>query len=1046
MYEKSNKMPDLPEMELEILDLWKKTDAFKKLIEKNKNKEERWSFLDGPITANNPMGVHHAWGRSYKDMFQRYHAMKGHKQRYQNGFDCQGLWVEVEVEKELGFKSKTDIEKFGIENFVAKCKNRVLKYSEIIRDQSIRLGMWMDWDNSYFTMSDINNYNIWLFLKKCHERGFIYKGKDVMPWCIDCGSSLSEHEIATEGYKDRQHPSIYIKVPIKDMENTYLMIWTTTPWTLPANVAAAVHPDFDYVKIKSQGEFLYIVKSRLSIIQQEYEIVEDLKGENLVGLKYNGPFAELPAQNGVDHKIIPWNEVSESDGTGVVHIAPGCGKEDFELGKEFNLPSIAPLDPFGTFIDGFDFLTGIHVKDINKPVYDSLRKKNYLYKIETLIHRYPVCWRHGSDLVFRLVDEWFISMDEVRFEIMEVAKKIRWIPDWGLDRELDWLRNMHDWMISKKRFWGLALPIFECEKCGHFDVIGGIEELKDKAVSGWKDFEGHSPHKPWIDNIKIKCEKCGELVPRIKDVGNPWLDAGIVSFSTMGYLEDKEYWNQWFPADFITECFPGQFRNWFYSLLAMSTILENREPFKILLGHSLVKDEKGEDMHKSAGNAIEFNEAAQKIGSEVMRYIFASQNPIKNLNFGFGMAREIVKKLLSYWNVYSFYITYAEIDNFKYGDFEVPYKERNELDRWIISKTQKLIENSHTAFNEYSLFNLMKYFEQYIDDLSNWYLRRSRRRFWKSEFDEEKKSAFATLSEVLFITIKLFAPILPFLTEKMYQNMIRNVLPDSPVSIHLNDYPVKNSSLIDDNLEARVDTAIDVVNLGRSARNSANLKIRQPLAEIIVVTSDEIKKEHIKVMKKQILEELNIKKINFDDNKNNYSSSAVKLNFANVGKKYGKLLKQIQSTMGEDDTVLLTKAVKLGETIFYNIESVRVELLPEDVFIETAPSKGFAIAESEDILVAIRTKLTEELINEGIARDLVRHIQNFRKEIDLDVSDRIQLYYKAEEEVSNAIQKNKEYIMSETLSTEMVEAEDFKDISTKEIKIQDTKLIFGIKK
>ncbi|MBU1626968.1 class I tRNA ligase family protein, partial [bacterium] len=566
MYEKSSKMPDLPKMELEILDFWKNSNTFQLLVEKNKNSEARWSFLDGPITANNPMGVHHAWGRSYKDMFQRYHAMLGQKQRFQNGFDCQGLWVEVEVEKELGFKSKTDIDDYGIENFVTKCRERVLKYSEIITNQSIRLGMWMHWDNSYFTMADINNFNIWLFLKKCHERGFIYKGMDVMPWCIDCGSSLSEHEIATEGYKERQHPSIYIKVPIKGMDNTYLMIWTTTPWTLPANVAAAVHSDFDYVKIKSEGEFLFIVKSRLNIIQKEYEIIETLKGEKLVGLKYEGPFAELPAQKGVDHKIIPWVEVSESDGTGVVHIAPGCGKEDFALGKEFNLPAIAPLDPFGTFIDGFDFLTGIHVNEINKPIYDSLRQKKYLYRIDSIVHRYPVCWRHGSDLVFRLVDEWFISMDEVRFEIMEVAKKIKWIPDWGLDRELDWLNNMHDWMISKKRYWGLALPIFECTKCGHFDVIGGIEELKEKAVEGWKEFEGHSPHRPWIDFIKVKCENCGDIVPRIKDVGNPWLDAGIVSFSTMGYLEDKEYWKQWYPADFITECFPGQFRNWFYSL------------------------------------------------------------------------------------------------------------------------------------------------------------------------------------------------------------------------------------------------------------------------------------------------------------------------------------------------------------------------------------------------------------------------------------------------------------------------------------------------
>jgi len=1046
MYEKSSNMPNLPKMEAEILELWEKTEAFKKVVEKNQNSGKIWSFLDGPITANNPMGVHHAWGRSYKDMFQRYNAMMGCHQRYQNGYDCQGLWVEVEVEKELNFKSKTDIEEFGIENFVNKCKERVKKFSDIITNQSIRLGMWMHWDNSYFTMADINNYNIWLFLKKCHERGLIYKGKDVMPWCIDCGSSLSEHEIATEGYKDRQHPSLYIKVPLKNVDNTYIMIWTTTPWTLPSNVAAAVHPELDYLKIELNGEYLYIVKNRIDVVKDEHKVIEEIKGSELVGLEYHGPFAELPVQKGVNHKIIPWDEVSESDGTGIVHIAPGCGKEDFALSQEFDLPAIAPLDPFGTFLDGFDHLSGIHVKEINKPVYDSLRQKNYLFKIDTIVHRYPVCWRHGSDLVFRLVDEWFISMDKPRFEIMEVSKKINWIPKWGLDRELDWLKNMHDWMISKKRFWGLALPIFECKKCGHFDVIGGIDELKEKAIEGWEEFEGNSPHRPWIDKIKIKCGECGEKVSRIPDVGNPWLDAGIVPFSTMGYLENKEHWKRWYPADFITECFPGQFRNWFYSLLAMSTILENHEPFKTILGHALVKDEKGEEMHKSAGNAIEFNEAADKIGAEVMRYIFAIQNPLKNLNFGYKMAREVVKKLLSYWNIYSFYITYAEIDNFKYGDFDVPYEKRSELDKWILSKTQKLNQVAHTSFKNYSLEKLMKYFEHYIDDLSNWYLRRSRRRFWKSEFDDDKKAAFATLSEVIFTTMKIIAPILPFLTEKMYQNMIRNVIEDSPVTIHLQDFPAEIKSLIDDELEEKVDTAINVVNLGRSARNTANLKIRQPLSEIIIITQKENLKDHIKYMTAQILEELNIKKIDFDEDKSKYSSKILRLNFATAGKKFGKLLNAIKSKLENDDADIISKKCSANEPIIYNIENENVELLPEDIFIDTKPAEDFTVAENEDIFVAIKTKLSEQLLNEGIARDLVRHVQNFRKELDLDVADRIELFLKIDEKIENAVNANEKYIMGETLSTKIDMVEDFENIQNKEIKISGTKISIGIKK
>ncbi|MDA1189737.1 MAG: class I tRNA ligase family protein, partial [Chloroflexi bacterium] len=546
-------------MEHEIQTWWDENDVMQKYLHRNDASDKRFSFIDGPITANNKMGVHHAWGRSYKDLFQRYKSMQGFKQRHQNGFDGQGLWIEVEVEKELGFKSKRDIEAYGIDKFVELCKARVRKFSAIQSEQSIRLGYWMNWDDSYHTMSDENNYTIWHFLKTCHERGWVYQGHDVMPWCPRCGTGLSEHEIVTEGYQEIVHPGLFIRFPLAERPDEALLVWTTTPWTLAANVAAAVHPDLPYVKVsgpsptrKGETETVYVAKGRLSVLPKGYQVVQELKGSDLIGWQYGGPFDELPVQAGVKHRVIEWEDVSQDEGTGIVHIAPGAGKEDFGLSKENDLAVIAPLDEFGDFIEGFGELSGKNVYDVNETVYASLKEKRIFFRLDRYKHRYPVCWRCNSELVFRLVNEWFISMDELRDQIAAVTKKIRWIPEFGLQRELDWLKNMDDWMISKKRYWGLALPIYQCE-CGHFEVIGSETELKERAVEGWEQFEGNSPHRPWVDAVKIACGKCGEAVSRIKDVGNPWLDAGIVPFSTLKYRHDRDYWKEWFPADWISE-------------------------------------------------------------------------------------------------------------------------------------------------------------------------------------------------------------------------------------------------------------------------------------------------------------------------------------------------------------------------------------------------------------------------------------------------------------------------------------------------------------
>ncbi|MEO0077925.1 MAG: class I tRNA ligase family protein, partial [candidate division WOR-3 bacterium] len=665
MFQPVPRQPNHQEIELRVLEFWQQRKVFRQLMERNQKGQDRpkFRFLDGPITANGPMGVHHAWGRTYKDLFQRYHAMLGHNQRFQNGFDCQGLWVEVEVEKELGFKSKKDIEALGIDRFVERCRQRVLKFAAIQTSQSVRLGQWMDWDNSYYTMSEENNYCIWYFLKRCHERGLIYEGTDVMPWCARCGTAVSDMEIATEGYRELTHKAVFLRFPLLATSSPeYLLVWTTTPWTLTANVAAAVHPELVYVRARKDGA-VYILAEPLLRVLGSAEVLERLPGTELVGRRYQGPFDELEPQRGVEHRVVPWDEVSAAEGTGIVHIAPGCGKEDFLLGKEHGLAVIAPLDEDGTFRPEFDWLSGRDAQEVAHDIFQNLEQKGMLFRVEDYTHRYPVCWRCGEELVFRLVDEWFIAMGPLREEIMESARQVRWIPEFGLERELDWLRNMADWCISKKRYWGLALPIYRCT-CGWFDVLGSRDELKARAVAGWDRFEGHTPHRPWVDEVKIRCEKCGEPVSRIRDVGNPWLDAGIVPFSTTGYLTDRGYWQQWFPFDFITESFPGQFRNWFYAILAMSTVLERCAPIKTVLGYATMKAEDGREMHKSWGNAIAVDEAVERMGADVMRWMFVRQNPSQNLLFGYTGAREVERKLLTLWNVYSFFVTYANIDGF----------------------------------------------------------------------------------------------------------------------------------------------------------------------------------------------------------------------------------------------------------------------------------------------------------------------------------------------------------------------------------------------
>ena len=953
MFKQVTPQVDFPLMEKGFLEKWEKEKLVEKYLTRNENSTKRYAFLDGPITDNNPMGVHHAWGRTYKDLWQRFWNMRGYKQRFQNGFDCQGLWVEVEVEKELNIRNKKDIEnlvegnkKESIAKFVELCKQRVIKYSDIQSEQSKRLAYFMDWDNSYYTMSDENNYMIWHFLKTCFDKGWIYKGKDSVPWCPRCETAISQHEMLTEDYKELTHETIFLKLKIldKEFDNTFLLVWTTTPWTVPANVAVGVNIKYKYkIWQNTKGEKIIfiskdengntpvrLVKGKEVLVSDyilndtgvEWKEVKEIDGKDLVGLKYAAPFDDLPiVENAKEenpktfHTVVDGSEIVVSlEGTGLLHVAPGAGKEDFDLGKKENLPVISLIADDASYLEGMNELSGKNAKKHPELIIDLLRSiENGQYLLKTLhyTHRYPACWRCKTELVWKVTFEWYIAMDikeengmTLREQMVETANKISWHPQFGLERELDWLSNMHDWLISKKnRYWGLALPIFECKNCSNFEVIGSKEELEEKAVSGWSEFSGHSPHKPYIDEVKIKCSKCGEVVERVADVGNVWLDAGIVPFSTLidpktkklSYITDKKYWQEWFPAKFITESFPGQFKNWFYSMIAMSTVLEKTNPFELVLGYGSMVAEDGRPMHKSWGNSIEFNEGADKIGVDVMRWMFSVHNPEQNLLFGYHKADETRRRFhLMLWNIYNFFVTYALVDEWKPKDLKI--NPENVLDKWIISRfnnTTKLVTKS---LEDYSAQKAAGAIESFVNDLSLWYVRRSRDRIGPSAEDvKDKDACYQTLYFILINLSKILAPFTPFITEEIYTNLTKED------SVHLADWPEANEELIDEKLEEQTLFGRQVVEAAHALRKQAEVKVRIPIKEMTYSGPKELSIDVLKIVR----EEINAYSLLFDKKLDVYSVNA-KTSDDNLDLQFG-LARDIVRKIQEERKKLATK-------------------------------------------------------------------------------------------------------------------------------------------
>ena len=921
----------------------------------------------------------------------------------------------------------------------------------------------------------------------------------MVPWSGRSGTSYSQMEII-EGRKLVAHKSVFVRFPLRDKKNEYLLVWTTTPWTLTSNVVAGVNGNLDYVKLKANdGAIYYFAQENLEFKRLDkqfkekkqwiegvpklktiaqifkerggYEILGTIKGSDMVGWTYGGPYDKFEAQSEPggfpivneklkedrssgksQHQVVdPGKDNMGSDivvageGTGIVHMAPGCGDIDNKIGKKLGLVNIAPLDSESKFIDKFGWLTGKSAtdKETTQAIIDDLKEREYLVYVEEYPHVYPHCWRSGDELVFRLVDEWYINMDW-RDKIKKVVDDINWIPEWGGEREHEWLDNMSDWMISKKRFWGLALPIWTFEDDSYY-VVGSKEELKSLAVEGWDEFEGNSPHRPWIDKVKIKHPETGLIGTRVLDVGNPWLDAGIVPFSTLGYNNDKEYWNEWFPGDFVTESLPGQFRNWFYSLLAMSALLEEKAPFKTLLGHALVKAEDGRDMHKSWGNAIWFDDAAEEMGVDVMRWMYASQNPEHNLLFGYHHGDDVRKKLIQLWNSYSFFATYAAVDGFDPSKGSIEDADLNIMDQWILSKLHLFIKDSREAMDQFRSDLLMKKFDLFLDELSNWYIRRSRRRFWKSEDDADKQAAYVVLYEVLTNVIKILAPVLPFVTENIFQNLVRNMDSAAPESVHLCDYPISDESKINLDLMDKVDALRRVVELGRSARNKANLKIRQPLAELSFTVKDDGVADFIFEQQNVVLDELNVKSLHHAESESDLIRYIIKPNLPLLGKKFGKMLPQIQNYLKDADGDQILNDIRTQKNYTFDLNGESIILIRDDLLIDTESIDGFTSSGDDHVTVGLTIKLTEELVQEGIVRDVIRQVQTMRKNANFAVEDRIIIYGLLEGPVGEAIRSFEGFFKNEVLAVELIEENQSGEFSDA-FQIGDQKVRLGLKR
>lgn len=988
-----------------MLRTWKRECTFDKLRAKNAN-GPRFSFFDGPVTANKNLGVHTAWGRTLKDVYQRYKAMRGFHQRYQNGFDCQGLWIEVGVERELGLDSKRDIEAYGLEEFAARCREKVVQSAEQLVSGSVRLGMWMDWESSYFTSSDVNIEYIWRFLKIVDDRGWLFKGHRATEWCPRCGTSISAHELAGS-YIDKEDPSLFVRFPLVDREGESLVVWTTTPWTLPANVAAAVNPEAQYALRDGEWRALALTDGVADGRRDGIEAV--LSGSELVGWRYRGPFDDLPPGAGVDHRVIAWDEVSIEEGTGVVHIAPGCGVSDFAQGRIENLPVLTPIDEAGVFYPEYGWLGGHSTNSAKDLIIDQLRERGILVGAGVLSHRYPECWRCHTPLVFRVADDWFIAVGEIREAMRAANRDVEWVPEYMGKRMDDWLVNMSDWNISRRRYYGMPLPFYPCS-CGHVTVVGSRAELAERAVDpldGLKELR-----RPWIDRVRIRCEKCSEVITRVSEVGDVWLDAGIVPFSTLGWgnetwtphgfavgaaagltaadLPDHAYWEDWFPADLVSEM-REQIRLWFYSLLFMSVAITGKAPYRKVLGYERMVDIHGLEMHGSHGNMISFDEAWERMGADGMRWVFSQQPPTQDLWFGFEPGVEVKRKLLTLWNSVNFFIQYANLAAFEPATGAVP-ESGHLLDRWATARTGQFVAQATEGYESHLTVNVLRAYESYLEDLSNWYIRRSRRRFWDGD-----REALQTLWQCLTTSLQVIAPIVPFIADHLWRALTPDGEGDA-ASIFLAGWPEVRP--VDDELLAGMTMVRHVVNLGHQGRAASKMKVRQPLRRLVVEGADEVS-PYLDL----IADELRVKNVELGPI--GATQITVRPNLRLLGPRLGAQLAAVRAQLqaGEFEE-LAGGGFRVGE----------LELGPDEVLVSREGKKGWQVAGADGVTVALDLTLDDELRLESRVYDLIRAVNGLRRDGGLEISDRIILRIPS---CDADLMVHEDWIKAETLAVEV---------------------------
>lgn len=1037
MYDKVSTDLSFVDREKEVVEFWKKNNIFEKSME-NRKDGENYTFFDGPPTANGRPHIGHVLTRVIKDIIPRYRTMKGYHVLRKAGWDTHGLPVELEVEKSLGISGKPQIEDYGIEDFVKKCKDSVFTYQSEWEEMSDRVGFWADMNNPYVTYHNDYIESVWWALKQIWDKKLLYKGHKIMPYCPRCGTSLSSHEVA-QGYKDVKENSLIAKFRVKGMENEYLLAWTTTPWTLPANVGLCVNPSETYAKIETEGEIYILAKALLdSVIKTEYTILSECIGTELCGTEYEPLYTFLEPEGGKKNIVVADNYVTMSDGTGIVHIAPAFGEDDSRVCKENGMAFVNHVNTQGKFVEATGEWAGLFVKDTDKLVIRDLKDRGLLFEVIPFEHSYPFCWRCDTPLLYYACDTWFIKMSAVRDRLLANNDTVNWMPDnIKHGRFGNFLENVIDWGLSRSRYWGTPLPIWECS-CGHRECIGSIAELKEKGINVPDDIE---LHKPYVDNVHLKCEKCGGEMKRVSEVIDCWFDSGSMPFAQWHYpFENEELFKQNFPADFISEAI-DQTRGWFYTLIAISTLLFDKSPYKnvIVLGH--VQDKNGQKMSKHKGNVVNPWDVLNKQGADAARWYFYSNSApwLPNRFFDEAVSEAQRKFLGTLWNTYAFYVLYANIDNFDPTKYTLEKSKLTLLDKWILSKLNGVIRTVDKNLEEYKITESARAIQEFTDELSNWYVRRSRERFWVSELTEDKICAYMTLYTVLVEFSKVCAPFVPFMTEMIYRNLVLNVDKNAPESIHLCDFPKADPELDFAEIEADMDAARRVVILGRACRNAANIKNRQPIAKIYVQTSDEIGG----VYRDIILDELNVKEIEITDNAGAFISYNFKPQLKTMGPKYGKLVRPIFEEVNRLDGAEVMAKLNGGETICLTVDGADVEIGKDDVLVETLQKDGFVSDSDAVYTVVLDTNLTPELIEEGFVREILSKIQTMRKDSGFEVQDNIKVGFCGSDKIAEIIENNKAEISAQALAVSIDRA-DVGDM--KEWNINGEKVSIGIVK